>query len=781
VEYPGYRRPVGGKTGLLAGSREVQTLGAPVISMSEAEGENPYLRDPPTEFYPVNELDEATAAEQAARLREAIREHDYRYYVEADPVIGDRAYDALFARLKELEDRFDLDTVDSPTQRVGGEPLDELESVQHVVPMLSIGQSGEADEVYEWDERVRGDIGEGQYVCEPKFDGLSVEVIYRDGVYSRAATRGDGERGDDVTAQVGTIASIPRRLRGNHPPFLAVRGEVYLPRDGFVALNRDREARGEEPFANPRNAAAGTLRQLDPSVAARRPLDCFFYDVLAASADPNADPGDAFEVGAGGVGVDGVPETQWGELTALQDWGLRTDRNHVERVGDIEHAVDYRDRLLTRRDDLNYEIDGAVVKVDPREACAELGTTSREVRWAFAYKFPARTEETTVRDVVVQVGRTGRLTPVALLDPVEVGGVTVSRASLHNPAEIARLGVGVGDRVRIERAGDVIPQVVEVVADEADDHFSFPDRCPACDSPVERDGPVAYCSGGLACPAQVERTIVHYASRGALDIEGLGEKSVAQLVEAGLVKSLADLYRLEAHDLVDLEGWGETSAENLVAAVDDARDPDLDDFLVGLSIPEVGGATARSLAQEFGSLEALLSASEARGTDENESAPVANTTLGEFTGDEADENDEDDNEETPFHARLETVSEVGPEVAHAVATFLRTGSNRAAIEDLLAVGVDPQPVETEGGDALTGLTFVFTGSLSVPRSSAEAVVEQAGGSATGSVSGATDYLVVGENPGAAKREDADAEGAEKLDEDAFVDLLAEREVDWPPA
>ena len=775
-------RADGGSRGASLAIRELQAGGAPVVGMSEAEEENPYLRDPPTEFAPVDELDETTAAAQAARLREAVREHDYRYYVEADPVVGDRTYDALFARLEELEDHFDLEAADSPTQRVGGEPVDELGSVSHVVPMLSIAQSGEADEVREWDERVRGEVGAVEYVCEPKFDGLSVEVIYRDGVYERAATRGDGEEGDDVTAQVGTVASIPRRLRGDYPPFLAVRGEVYLPRDGFVALNREREARGEEPFANPRNAAAGTLRQLNPSVAADRPLDCFFYDVLAASGDPDADPSDAFELGAGGVGVEGVPETQWGELEALHDWGLRTDRNHVERVDDVEAAIDYRDRLLARRDDLNYEIDGAVVKVDPREACAELGTTSREVRWAFAYKFPARTEETTVRDVVVQVGRTGRLTPVALLDPVEVGGVTVSRASLHNPAEIARLGVGVGDRVRIERAGDVIPQVVEVVEDEAESHFAFPDRCPACDSPVERDGPVAYCSGGLACPAQLERTIVHYASRGALDIEGLGEKSVAQLVEAGLVESLADLYRLEAEDLVDLDGWGETSAENLVAAIADAREPDLDDFLVGLSIPEVGGATARALAREFGSLEALLSASEATDgehEDRGGDTDAAHATLDEF----ADTNDAsaDDADADPFRARLETVPDVGPAVARAVAEFLRTESNRAAIDNLRSVGVDPQPVETTGGDALDGLTFVFTGSLSVPRSDAAELVERHGGSATGSVSGATDYLVVGENPGTTKREDAAAEGVEELDEDEFAALLGEHGVDWPPA
>ncbi len=735
--------------------------------------ENPYLRDPPTDFAPVEDLDEAAAARQAARLREAVREHDYRYYVEADPTIGDRTYDALFARLRALEAAFDLGTEDSPTQRVGGEPVDELTAVPHVVPMLSIAQGGEADDLRAFDERVRDEVGDVGYVCEPKFDGLSVEVIYRDGVYSRAATRGDGERGDDVTAQVGTVASVPRRLRGDPPAFLAVRGEVYLPRDGFVALNREREARGEAPFANPRNAAAGTLRQLDPSVAAERPLDCFFYDVLAAGTDADADPQDGFEVGAGGVGVDGVPETQSAELEALAGWGLRTDRDHVERVDDVEDAVDYRDRLLARRDGLNYEIDGAVVKVDSRAQCAALGTTSREVRWAFAYKFPARTEETTVRDVVVQVGRTGRLTPVALLDPVEVGGVTVSRASLHNPDEIARLGVGVGDRVRVERAGDVIPQVVEVVGSEGDDSFSFPDRCPACGAPVERDGPVAVCSGGLACEAQLERTIGHYASRGALDIEGLGEESVGQLVDAGLVESLADLYRLEPEDLVGLDGWGERSATNLVEAVDDARTPPLAAFLAGLSIPDVGEATARNLAREFGSVEALLAASEADGVD---SRPEA--TLDTFAGDGHD--DERESAETdPFLDRLQTVPDVGPAVARSVAGFFRTDANRAAVEALLGVGVEPEPAATEADEdaALDGLTFVFTGSLSVSRADAEALVERHGGCATGSVSGATDYLVVGENPGTTKREDAEAEGVPTLDEDEFAALLADHGVD----
>ncbi|MFB6160176.1 MAG: NAD-dependent DNA ligase LigA [Haloferacaceae archaeon] len=771
--------------------------------MAEAEGDgtgNPYLRDPPTTFEPVEELDREAAAEQAALLREAVREHDYRYYVAADPVVADRTYDALFERLRELESAFDLATEDSPTRRVGGEPLDELETVEHVVPMLSIDQGDDADDLREFDERVRAAVGDVSYVCEPKFDGLSVEVVYEDGVYARASTRGDGERGDDVTEQVRTIAAVPARLRGDPPDFLAVRGEVYMPRDGFEAHNRERVERGEEPFANPRNAAAGTLRQLDPSVAAERPLACFFYDVLAAGASEPTD----HEVGSGGLAADAAPDTQWAELDALAAWGLPTS-DRVERVDDVEAAVDHRDRLLADRDDLNYEIDGAVVKVNDRARCAELGTTARAVRWAFAYKFPARTEETTVRDVVVQVGRTGRLTPVALLDPVDVGGVTVSRASLHNPEEIARLDVNVGDRVRVERAGDVIPQVAEVVEKATPGHFAFPEECPACASPVERDGPVAYCSGGLACEAQLERTVGHYAAREALDVEGLGEEGVTQLVEAGLVTSLADLYRLDADELADLEGWGERSATKLVAEIDDAREPPLDDFLTGLSIPEVGAATARNLAREFGTVEELLAASDpgrgdgatgaeerdGPGPDAADGAPNGHATLDQFAGGDADEgadaddevdSDADVNEESdPFLARLRTVEDVGPTVARQVRDFLATPENRAAIEELLDAGVAPQPVDA-GADAtaLDGLTFVFTGSLSVSRAAAQELVERHGGSATSSVSGATDYLVVGESPGSRKREDADANGVPELDEGGFADLLAERGIDYPP-
>ena len=677
--------------------------------------DNPYVEAPDTDFAPAAGLSEEQAREQAELLREAIRYHDHRYYVEADPLVGDRTYDALFARLRELEEAFDLDREGSPTQRVGGEPVDELDTVEHVAPMLSVGQSGEATDVRAFDERVRGEVGEVEYFCEPKFDGLSVEVVYEDGRYERAATRGDGEVGDDVTAQVRTIPSVPERLRGDYPDRLAVRGEVYMPREAFQEYNRERVERGEDPFANPRNAAAGTLRQLDPAVVADRPLAVFFFSVLAST-----------------VGF----ATSAGVYERLPAWGLRTT-DRAELVEDVEAAIDYRDRLLAARDQLDFEVDGVVLKVNDRAACERLGTTSRAPRWAFAYKFPARSGETTVRDIVVQVGRTGRLTPVALLDPVEVSGVQVSRASLHNPEEIRRLGVGVGDEVRVERAGDVIPDVVEVL-DGGNGHFEFPETCPACGSPVEREGPLAFCTGGLACPAQLERAIEYYASREALEIEGLGEKAVEQLVEAGLVESLPDLYELTVGDLQELEGWGETSAENLVREIAATTEPALADFLTALGIPEVGDTTARSLARAFGTFEAVREASE---------------------------------------DQLRDVEDVGPTVAAEIRDFFDSERNAAVIDGLLE-HVDPQPADTGDGEALAGETFVFTGALErFTRSDAQELVERHGGSATSSVSGNTDYLVVGEDPGRTKQEDAEAEEVPQLDEEEFLELLAERGVE----
>ena len=700
--------------------------------MSRVDESNPFLHDPPTEFEPVESLSRSAAERQTEQLRAAIREHDHRYYIAADPVIADRIYDLLFARLEALEAAFDLVDPDSPTQRVGGEPVDELRTVKHTAPMLSIDQSGDAEDVREFDARVRRELrDEGfavdslGYVCEPKFDGISLEAVYDDGRLVRAATRGDGREGDDVTAQARRIRSIPQRLRGDYPDTLAVRGEVFMPKDGFRELNRRRIERGDDPFANPRNATAGTIRQLDPSVVADRPLDCFFYGIMAYE-DGDRDR----------------PATQWAELQSFREWGFNVD-DRAERVEDIEAAIDYRDDLLADRDGLNYEIDGVVIKVDDIAACEALGNTARSTRSAFAYKFPARTEVTTITDIVVQVGRTGRLTPVALLEPVQVGGVTVSRATLHNPGEIESLGVDVGDTVRVLRAGDVIPYIEAVVEDNSDSVFDFPDACPVCGSPVERDGPLAFCPGGLACESQLERAIEHYVSRGGLDIEGLGPERITQLREAGLVDSLADLYRLDTDDLAELEGWGEKSAQNLVDEIEAAREPPLDAFLTALSIPEVGASTATELAAAFGSLDSLINA-------ESEA--------------------------------LEAVDDVGPIVAEKIRDFFETPENRAALDELLAAGVDPQSVdiETDADDELDGLTFVFTGSLEVSRGAAQDHVEAHGANATGSVSGNTDYLVIGENPGQRKQDDAEANDVEVLEEAAFANLLQRDGIRWPP-
>ncbi|MFB6296431.1 MAG: NAD-dependent DNA ligase LigA [Halobacteriales archaeon] len=704
--------------------------------MADAPENNPYVEDPDAEFPPVDDLDRSAAEEQAANLREAIRYHDHRYYVEDDPVIADSVYDALFDRLLELEAAFDLDREDSPTRRVGGEPRDELGEAEHVVPMLSIDSGREAGDLRAFDERVRRALATAsdedapidaeaiEYVCEPKFDGLSIEVVYEDGRFVRAATRGDGEVGEDVTANARTIPAIPEGLRGDYPGFLAVRGEVYLPLDAFQELNRERIEADEDPFANPRNAAAGSLRQLDPGVTAERPLSAFFYDVLRSGADRAS--------ATRGLG------THREEYDRLPEWGLRvTDR--IEVVGTVEDAIDYRDRLMEDRPDLNYEVDGVVIKVNDRAACEELGATARAYRWAFAYKFPPRKEETTLRDVVVQVGRTGRLTPVALLDPVDVGGVTVSRASLHNPAVIEDLGVGIGDRVRVRRAGDVIPEVAEVIESGSEESFEFPDACPACGSAVDREGPVAFCTGGFSCPAQRRRRIEHVASDAGLDIEGLGPERIATLIEAGLLEDPADLYELSLVDLADLEGWGEESAENVLKAIEASREPPLADFVAALGIPGVGGTVASDLAAAFGSLEALLAA---------------------------------DREE------LEAVDGVGPETAREIERFLDEERNAETIERLRE-HVDPVAPETEG-EELDGLTVVFTGSLDTcTRAEATDLVERHGGRVTSSVSGATDYLVVGDDPGQRKREDAAERGVETIDEAAFASLLAERGVDLP--
>ena len=674
--------------------------------MVDEPADNPYVTDPDLGFDPVESLDRDTAEHQVTLLREALEYHDYRYYVANDPVVSDRTYDALFDRLETLEAAFGLEDPNSPTSRVGAEPLDELPTAEHTAPMLSLDSAAAADEVREFDRRVREAVGDVTYSLEPKFDGFSVEVVYADGALDRAVTRGDGETGEVVTENVRTVPSVPLHLDGA-PDLLAVRGEIYMPRSGFHALNERRVERGEEPFANPRNAAAGTVRLLDSSTVAERPLDVFFYDVLSTSA--------ALDSGTAARAL-------------LADLGFPLD-DRTETADDVEAVIDYRDDLLAVREDLEYEVDGVVVKVDDYADRDTLGATARHPRWAFAYKFPPETGETTVRSITVQVGRTGKLTPVALLDPVDVQGVTISRATLHNESQVRDLGVGPGAQVTIERAGDVIPEVADVT-EPVEATWSMPAACPVCGGDVVAEGEHHYCANGTACPAQLERSLQHFCSRGAMDVEGLGPAVAETLVDEGLVESVADLYDLTVEDLRDLEGWGEQSAANLVAELEASKNVDLASFVHALGIRHVGAERARRLAEAF----ALADLREA----------------------DADE--------------LAAVEDVGPEVAEAVASFFADEHNQRVVDRLLEAGVSP--TRRAGGDELDGLTLVVTGSVEgFTRGELTELLERHGARVTSSVSGETDYLVVGENPGTRKREDADEHGVEELDVDGFRERI----------
>ena len=673
--------------------------------------DNPYVSDPDLDFREAGSLSRREAEAQVEQLREAVAYHDHRYYVRDDPVISDAAYDELYRRLEALEEAFDLHDPNSPTQRVGGEPLDELETVAHVRPMLSLDSSAEAAEVREFDRRVREAVGDVRYSVEPKFDGFSVEVVYEDGQLDRAVTRGNGVEGEDVTENVRTIHTVPLALPDG-PQELAVRGEIYMPRSGFAELNRRRVERGEEPFANPRNAAAGTVRQLDPGVVAERPLAVFFYDVMQTTAEVDSQ-GEAVEL--------------------MRELGLRVhDDNRL--VDDVDAAIAYRDDVLEERDDLEYEVDGVVIKVDDYAAREQMGSTSAHPRWAFAYKFPPRSGQTTVRGITVQVGRTGKLTPVALLDPVDVTGVTISRATLHNAEQARDLGVGVGAAVTVERAGDVIPQVAEVVS-PGEETFEMPERCPVCGEDVVREGPIHYCTN-VSCPAQLKRRIEHFCSRPGMEIEGVGEEVAETLVDEGLVASLPDLYSLEAADLTELEGWGEKSANNLLAELEASKDVDLARFLYALGIRHVGSARARQLAAAF--------------------------SLDELRAADAE--------------ALQSVEDVGPEVAEAIASFFANEANQETIDGLLAAGVSPRRTAAEeGGDELDGLTIVVTGSIDgYTRDGLAELLERHGAAVTSSVSGSTDYLVVGENPGQTKRNDAAEHDVEELDEAAFRERILSR-------
>ena len=669
----------------------------------------------------LDRLSHDAAKNYIDKLRLEIRRHDYLYYVKNRPEIPDEEYDRLFETLKRLEQRFpDLTTPDSPTQRVGAKPQEEFRVVEHTAPMLSLDATREEDEVRRFDERMRKSLnGKGRYLLEEKFDGASVELVYESGILTRAVTRGDGQEGEEITENVKTIRSVPLRLRGENrkaPKLLALRGEVMMKISAFEALNRKLLEAGNEAFANPRNAAAGSLRQLDPRITAERPLDAVVYEVMA---------------------VEGVRfSTDSEALRSFEDWGLPRP-SRVFDVSTVGEIVKRHAQLAKERDRLPYEIDGVVIKLDDLDARDNLGSTAHHPRWAIAYKFAPRAEQTRIEQIAIQVGRTGVLTPVALMRPVEVGGVTISRATLHNREEVQRKDVRVGDLVRIQRAGDVIPEVVERIAEpgrKREPPFQMPSKCPACGSHVVERGPYTVCPNRFACPAQLKGRIKHFASKRALDIEGLGEETVSTLVDHGLVGNLADLFRLKKDDLLRLERFAERSAENLIDAIQKRRRVELGRFLYALGIPEVGAAVARDLAQHFRGLESLRRAS---------------------------------------REELEKVLGIGPKMSDAIREFFRDQRNQKVIDALQEAGLQVIETMRPKKQPLKGKTFVFTGSLDrFSRSEAQKLVEALGGQATSSVSGQTDYVVVGSEPGK-KLDQAKSEGVKTVNEKQFVEFLHE--------
>jgi DNA ligase (NAD+) len=654
-------------------------------------------------------------------LREEIRRHAHLYYVHARPEIDDAEYDRLFTLLQAIEEAYpDLVTLDSPTQRVGAEPIEQFESFEHMAPMLSLDSSQDADDVRRFDERMRKALeADVAYVIEPKLDGASIELVYEDGLFARAVTRGNGRIGEGVTENLRTIPSVPLKLRTDvrpAPELLAVRGEVIIYVSQFEALNESMVERGLQPYVNPRNSAAGSIRQLDPRITAQRPLEVLAYDVLAVR-------GAAFD-------------THLAASRALADWGFKLPER-IEPASSVEELLDYHARFEADRDELDYEIDGVVIKLDDFAARDRLGATSHHPRWALAFKFEPRKEVTRIERIAVSVGRTGVLTPVALMRPVMVGGVTVSRASLHNREEVARKDVREGDLVRIQRAGDVIPQVVERIAEE--DHersepFSMPEACPACGTRVYEEGPRTICPNRLACPAQLKGSIVHMGSRTGLDIEGLGEETANLLVDRGLVEELADLFDLTAEDLLPLDGFAEKSASNLAEAIQARRKTELARFLYGLGIPEVGATVARDLAAHFRDVEKVL---------------------------EADAE------------QLEAIDGIGPIMSEKIRAFLTDPLNRAHIDAVLARGFELEAPPEPEGTGLAGLKFVFTGGMeAMSRSAAKARVESVGARVSSSVSKETDYVVAGADPGS-KYDKAVGLGLKILTEEEFVALLRE--------
>jgi len=670
-------------------------------------------------------VSEESATKRVKALHELLNYHNHRYYVLDDPEISDADYDKLLRELQQLEHDYPhLLSPNSPTQRVGAAPLKAFAEVVHQTPMLSLANAFDSDEVEQFVQRVRERLDFDssqllQFTAEPKLDGLAISLLYRDGRFERAATRGDGSRGEDVTLNVKTIRALPLQLQGkDFPALLEVRGEVYMSKKGFMALNKAQAANNAKTFANPRNAAAGSLRQLDASITATRPLSLACYAAL-------------------GPQQAGIAESHFAALQRLKTWGFPVS-SEIELVDGQEGCLRYYQKMAAKRAGLDYDIDGVVYKVNDIALQDALGQVSRAPRWAIAHKFPAQEVETRLNAIDIQVGRTGILTPVARLEPVEVGGVVVTNATLHNADEIERMDVRVNDYVMIYRAGDVIPKVDRVVLEKREKgarKFKFPTHCPECGSLVERiEGEAAQrCSGGLACPAQQREAIKHFNSRRAMDIEGLGDKLVEQLMDKGLIGNVADLYQLQVPQLAALERMGEKSAQNIIDALEKSKTTTLPRFIYALGIRDVGESTARNLATHFKSLDALINAD---------------------------------------YEQLLEVPDVGPVVSLRVVQFFHEQHNLDVIKKLRQSGVTWPQIESVGEQKLKGKTFVITGTLSMKRDDLKQRLLEHGAKVSGSVSKKTDYVIAGENAGS-KLDKAEELGVTVIDEQQVSQLLAD--------
>ncbi len=689
--------------------------------MAGKSNKNPYIEKSGFSFNPVSKISKKQAKEEIDRLRVAIEHHNYLYYIKNQPKISDDAFDKLFRQLVELEEKFPgYDSPVSPTKKLGASPVDELKKKKHQAPMLSLNAVREEQEVNEFINTIKKNTEQKNpgFMAEPKLDGLSVEIVYRDGNMDYGATRGDGETGEDISNNLKTIASLPLKLnKKNHTPppaFLAVRGEVLMTKNGFQNLNKERVEKGDQPFANPRNAASGLTRNLNPKKVAGKPLDIFFYDLLTSDEE--------------------ITDNQDELQKKIENWGLKINPLN-KKIQGFDAIKKYHHELEKERDNLDYELDGIVIKLNDLNAGKKLGTRQRSPRWALAWKFEPKKEVTTLRNIIVQVGRTGILTPVALLDPVDVGGVTVSRASLHNLDKVKREKVAAGDKVRIIRAGDVIPEIKERVEKKKGKRkkFSMPSRCPVCNTEIVKEGAYHVCPAGLACRAQLEGHIIHYVSREAMNIENLGEKNVKQLIEKEKISTIADLYALTVDDLEALEGFAKKSAKKLYDSIHNQNSPTLTKFLYALGIRHVGEHIARVIAREFSTLEKVQQAS---------------------------------------YDDLVKIREIGPEIAESISDFFDSEENNKTIDAILDAGVKVQKQKSTGKKSdLAGKTFVITGELEkYTRSEAKQKIEDLGGRATSDVSSNTDYLVKGEGPGS-KLEKAKNQNVKVIDEKEFLELL----------